>query len=51
MRYRATVSFAGEVSMCENEVCVLDEQAAKPLVECGYLVVVEPKKRGKQAEK
>ncbi len=35
--YKATVSFAGKISMCEGEVRRLKEADAKPLLKCGYI--------------
>lgn len=57
MRVKATISFAGEVCMAQNEVRDVPEDVAAPLLNCGYLVeAVDPpapepgseKKRGKK---
>ena len=38
MKYKATVSFAGQVSMAAGEVRELPGDVADPLLDCGYLV-------------
>lgn len=38
MKYRATVSFAGQVCMDADEVQELPVEVAAPLLSCGYLV-------------
>ena len=37
MKYKATTSFAGQVSMAANEVRELPQEIAAPLLRCGYL--------------
>lgn len=49
MKVRATVSFAGSVTMAVNEVRELPEAVASPLISCGYLIPAEEAK--KQAKK
>lgn len=45
MIYRARVSFAGTgISMARGTEAELDEKAAAPLVECGYLEPAEQTK-------
>lgn len=41
MQYKATVSFAGDVTMCAGEVREIADEKAAPLVACGYIVPVE----------
>ena len=38
MKYKATVSFAGQVCMAAGEVQELPVEIAAPLLSCGYLV-------------
>ena len=51
MQYRATISFAGEVSMYAGEVREVEESKAAPLVECGYLKPVEKHAAAKKKSK
>ncbi|MBU5627711.1 hypothetical protein KQI82_12405 [Oscillibacter sp. MSJ-2] len=45
-KYRATVSFVGEICMAFDETREIDEKVARPLVDCGYLVkAAETKKQ------
>ena len=37
MTYRATVSFAGQISMRRGEERELEDGIASPLLKCGYL--------------
>lgn len=37
MKVKATVSFAGEISMHRNQVADIDEKLAEMLIACGYL--------------
>ena len=41
MKVKAKVSFAGEVSMFPGEVRDIPEDAAAPLLECGYLAALD----------
>lgn len=50
MKCRATVSFAGKISMVENEVRDVPKKDADELVSCGYLVICEEKKPEKKRE-
>lgn len=51
MLVRATVSFAGQVSMAKNEVRDVPEDIAAPLLKCKYLEAVKEKKpKGKGVE-
>ena len=43
MKYKATISFAGQVSMAANEVRELPQESAAPLLRCGYLTSVAEK--------
>lgn len=43
MRYKATVSFAGVLSMSEGEERIIDDADVNDLVDCGYLVAVDEK--------
>lgn len=43
MRYRATVSFAGSLSMYQGEERELAPSIALPFVKCGYLEEVKKK--------
>lgn len=38
MKVKATVSFAGTVTMAVNEVRDLPNEVATPLLSCGYLI-------------
>lgn len=49
MKVKATVSFAGTVSMAIGEVRDIGKDVAAPLIKCGYLEKVE-KKDGKENE-
>ena len=52
MKVKATVSFAGEVTMAVNEVRELPEAVASPLLSCGYVIPAEKEKKTKKpAEK
>lgn len=44
MKAKATVSFAGEISMAAGEVRDVPKDVAAPLLKCGYLEAV---KKGK----
>ena len=37
MKYEATITFAGHVTMRKGEVRELERSLAAPLVKCGYL--------------
>lgn len=50
-QYRATVSFAGEVSMYAGEVREVEEIKAAPLIECGYLEPVKNTTTAKRKDK
>lgn len=43
MTYRATVSFAGQISMRRGEERELKASIASPLLKCGYLEEVKDK--------
>lgn len=43
MTYRATVSFAGQISMRRGEERELEDGIASPLLKCGYLEEVKDK--------
>ena len=45
IKVKATVSFAGAVTMAIGEVRELPEAVAQPLIDCGYVVPVENKKQ------
>ena len=47
MKVKATVSFAGELSMAAGEVRDAPKDVAAPLLKCGYLEVV---KKGKNTD-
>lgn len=47
MIYKATVSFAGVLTMDEGEKRNLTEKEAAPFVKCGFLVVEKPEKKQK----
>ena len=47
MKVKATVSFAGELSMAAGEVRDVPKDVAAPLLKCGYLEAV---KKGKNAD-
>lgn len=38
MKVKATISFAGQISMARNEVRDVWDDVAAPLLKCGYLV-------------
>ena len=44
MKYKATISFTGVVSMAMGEVKELDSSLAENLVKVGYLIPLEGKK-------
>ena len=50
MTVKATVSFAGEVTMAVGEVRELPETVAAPLIKCGYLTEAKktPAKKTKE---
>lgn len=50
MKYRATVSFAGNVSMYKGEIRSLKADIANPLLKCGYLEKVTTEKAVKKNE-
>ena len=41
MKVKATISFAGGLSMAAGEVRDVPKDTAAPLLKCGYLVAVE----------
>lgn len=47
MKVKATVSFAGELSMAAGEVRDVPKDVAAPLLKCGYLEAV---KKGKNPD-
>lgn len=47
MKVKATVSFAGELSMAAGEVRDVPRDVAAPLLKCGYLEAV---KKGKNTD-
>jgi len=47
MKVKATVSFAGELSMAAGEVRDVPKDVAAPLLKCGYLEAV---KKGKNTD-
>ena len=51
MKYRALVSFCGEVNMATGEVKELDSKVAKQLLKAGYITEAEEKTRGKKNER
>lgn len=51
MKVRATVSFAGKVSMAAGEARDIPEEVAAPLLRCGYLVPAEPKEEKQPVRK
>ena len=44
MKVKATVSFAGELSMAAGEVRDVPKDVAAPLLKCGYLEAVKQEK-------
>ena len=44
MKVKATVSFAGELSMAAGEVRDVPKDVAAPLLKCGYLKAVKNEK-------
>lgn len=44
MKVKATTSFAGEICMAKGDVRDVPENVAAPLLECGYLEVLEDRK-------
>jgi len=44
MKVKATVSFAGELSMAAGEVRDVPKDVAAPLLKCGYLEAVKTPK-------
>lgn len=54
MKVKATVSFAGPVSMAVNEIRDLPDEVASSFLSCGYVVPAEddaPEKETKRAKK
>lgn len=45
MKYKATVSFAGNVSMYKGEIRNLKADIANPLLKCGYLEKLTTEKK------
>ncbi|QDW74364.1 hypothetical protein FND36_10160 [Lachnospiraceae bacterium KGMB03038] len=45
MKYRAIISFAGQVTMRKGEERELSSSLAAPLVKCGYLEAVKAVKK------
>lgn len=45
MKYRAIISFAGQVTMRKGEERELKSSLASPLVKCGYLEAVKAVKK------
>lgn len=45
MKVKATINFAGKISMKKGEVREVDEAIASPLLSCGYLKKVTNNKR------
>lgn len=41
MKVKATVGFAGTITMAEDEVRDVREDVAVPLIQCGYLISVD----------
>lgn len=51
MKVKATVTFAGEVTMTAGEVRDVPDAVAAPLLECGYLISAEEPKKAKKDKK
>lgn len=50
MKVKATTSFAGEICMAKGDVRDVPESVAAPLLECGYLEVLEPVQTSEQTD-
>ena len=50
MKVNATTSFAGEICMAKGDVRDVPENVAAPLLECGYLEVLEPVQTSEQTD-
>ena len=50
MKVKATTSFAGEICMAKGDVRDVPENVAAPLLECGYLEVLEPVQTSEQTD-
>lgn len=50
MKVKATTSFAGEICMAKDDVRDVPESVAAPLLECGYLEVLEPVQTSEQTD-
>ena len=50
MKVKATTSFAGEICMAKGDVRDVPETVAAPLLECGYLEVLEPVQTSEQTD-
>ena len=50
MKVKATTSFAGEICMAKGDVRDDPESVAAPLLECGYLEVLEPVQTSEQTD-
>lgn len=50
MKYKATVSFAGQVSMKKGETRELESSLAKPLLKAGYIEEVKKAVKPKATE-
>ena len=50
MKVKATTNFAGEICMAKGDVRDVPESVAAPLLECGYLEVLEPVQTSEQTD-
>lgn len=50
MKVKATTNFAGEICMARGDVRDVPESVAAPLLECGYLEVLEPVQTSEQTD-
>lgn len=50
MKVKATTSFAGEICMAKGDVRDVPKSVAAPLLECGYLEVLEPVQTSEQTD-
>lgn len=51
MKYKATLSFAGEISAFKGEIIELEKEEAQAFVDCGYLIDLTAKNHTEKPKK
>ncbi|MEA5151602.1 MAG: hypothetical protein VB039_03235 [Oscillospiraceae bacterium] len=51
MKYTASVSFCGALTMAKGQTAEVPDETALPLVECGYLEAAEQEKKTTSGKK